>query len=438
MKTTNTYFKKLLAPDTLLGGVGTISNSIGVTSFGNKLLKKTKGDKVIWAIVMVLVLASLLLIYSSTSSLAYKAKQGNGIYLFRQIFFTILGLIIIYFLHLFNYTHFSRIALYLFLISIPLLLFTKFYGVSANSASRWVKIPIINMTLQSSDVAKLALFMYLSRMLAKKQQIIKSFRDAFLPIILPIVLICILIAIDNFSTGALVFTSCLLLCFIGRVRLRHIALVLVIGLMPVGIIIYAATNYYDKDKETLKDLPAVLSVGRVPTWISRVQAFIYPSVKGSRESDHQPNQAKIAVAKGGLIGNGPGKSTQKNFLPDSFSDFIYAIVIEEYGLLGGGFLVFLYLLFLFRCIRIFKRCPYAFGAFLALGLSFTLVIQALVNMAVAVNLFPVTGVTLPLVSMGGTSFFFTCASIGIILSVARNVEILEGKEVAENAIVKTV
>lgn len=403
---------------------------------GDSLVKKTKGDRVIWAIVLVLTLASLLLVYSSTSSLAYKAQKGNAVYLFKQIVFIIIGLLIIYFSHRINYTLYSRIALWMFLISIPLLLFTKFFGTSTNDASRWIRLPIINLTFQTSDFAKLALFMYVSRMLAKKQDIIKDFKKAFLPIIIPVLIICFLIAMENFSTGALLFASCLLMCFIGRIRLRQIALILAIGLIPVIVIISAATKYYDKEKEELKELPSLLNVGRVPTWISRVQAFIYPSVKGDRNSDHQSNQAKIAVAKGGFIGNGPGNSIQKNFLPDSFSDFIYAIVIEEYGLLGGGFLVFLYLLFLFRCIRLFKRCPYAFGAFLALGLSFTLVIQALVNMAVAVNLFPVTGVTLPLVSMGGTSFFFTCFSIGIILSVARNVEIMEGRDVAEaNAIV---
>jgi cell division protein FtsW len=401
----------------------------------DSLVRKTKGDRVIWAIVLVLTMVSLLVVYSSTSSLAFKAHKGNGVYLFKQFMFIAIGLIIIYFSHRINYTVYSRIALWLFIISVPLLLFTKFFGVTTNDASRWIRLPIINLTFQTSDLAKLAIFMYVARQLAKKQDVIKDFKKGFIPIILPVLIISFLIAMENFSTGALLFSCCLLMCFIGRVRLRHIALVLSFGLIPMLIIVMAATKYYDKDKEEMKDLPSYLSVGRIPTWISRVQHFIYPSQTGNRDSDHQSNQAKIAVAEGKLIGVGPGNSVQKNFLPDSFSDFIYAIVIEEYGLLGGGFLVFLYLMFLFRCIRIFKRCPYAFGAFLALGLSFTLVIQALVNMAVAVNLFPVTGVTLPLVSMGGTSFFFTCFSIGIILSVARNVEIMEGKDEAEKVVV---
>jgi cell division protein FtsW len=171
--------------------------------------------------------------------------------------------------------------------------------------------------------------------------------------------------------------------------------------------------------------------GRVDTWISRVENFIYGSKEADNDNSYQTNQAKIAIAKGGVFGKGPGNSEQRNFLPQAYNDFIYAIIIEEYGLLGGAFVIFIYLVFLFRSIRLFKKCPYAFGAFLALGLSFTLVLQAMANMAVNVNLFPVTGVTLPLVSMGGSSFLFTCLSIGIILSVARNVEQLEGKKERE-------
>jgi cell division protein FtsW len=401
---------------------------------GNSLAIKTKGDRVIWAVVIMLTLASLLLVYSSTSSLAFKSKSSNSVYLLRQMFFIVFGLIVIYFSHHINYTFYSRIALWMFIAAIPLLILTKLFGSSANEATRWIKIPIVNMTFQTSDFAKLALFMYISRLLARKQDVIKSFKNAFLPLIFPICIICFLIAIDNFSTGALLFASCLLLLFIGRVSLRHIGLIVGIGLIPVIIILYYATNYYDKNKEELKDLPSYVSIGRVPTWISRVQTFIYPSKKGNRDAEHQQNQAKIAIAQGGVFGLMPGNSTQKNFLPDSFSDFIYAIVIEEYGLIGGTTLIFLYLLFLYRSIRIFRRCPFAFGAFLAVGLSFALAIQALVNMAVAVNLFPVTGVTLPLVSMGGTSLLFMCFSIGVILSVARNVEIMEGKAAPEGVI----
>jgi len=215
----------------------------------------------------------------------------------------------------------------------------------------------------------------------------------------------------------------MLLLFIGRVSTKHILLVAGIAMIPVMCLIFIAKTYYDKEEAKTKDLPAALSIGRVPTWIKRVQDFMYAK---NDESPYQVQQAKIAVAKGGIIGLGPGNSEQRNFLPHPYSDFIYAIIIEEYGLIGGAFIVFIYMVFLFRSIKLFRKCPYAFGAFLALALSFTLVIQAMTNMAVNVGLFPVTGVTLPLVSMGGTSFFFTCLSIGIILSVSRNVEEAEG------------
>jgi cell division protein FtsW len=402
-------------------------------NLGNNLLDRTKGDRVIWAIVLVLTLISLLVVYSATGSLAFKSQKGNGVYLLKQSAFIIFGLVIIYFAHRINYTIYSRIAVILFVASIPLLLYTLLFGQSVNSASRWIRLPVVNMTFQTSDLAKLALFMYIARQLSKKQAVIKDFRKGFLPLMAPIGIICILIMPANFSTAVLLGLSSLLLCFIGRVRMRHMAIVLGIGLIPMlGMIIIAKKTYNSETGES-KELPAMLNIGRIPTWIKRVQTFMYPKKDAANDDHYQANQAKIAIAKGRFIGLGPGKSEQRNFLPDSFSDFIYVIVIEEYGFVGGAFMVLLYLLFLYRCIRIFRRCPFAFGAFLALGLSFTLVIQALVNMAVAVNLFPVTGVTLPLVSMGGTSFLFTCFSIGIILSVARNVEAQEGQIAFENS-----
>ncbi len=310
----------------------------------------------------------------------------------------------------------------LFIISIPLLIYTLFFGVSLNEGSRWIRLPIINLTFQTSDLAKLALFMYLSRLLSRKQQVIKDFKKGFLPIIIPVVIICVLIAPANLSTALLIGATSLLLMFIGRVNTKYLLLTVGAALVPLLILIVISMIYYDKEEGKTKDLPAILETGRFPTWIKRVQNFIYASKEVDKEENYQINQAKIAIAKGGVLGMGPGNSEQRNFLPHPYSDFIYAIIIEEYGIVGGFVIMFIYLLFLFRCIRLFQKCPYAFGAFLALGLSFTLVIQALINMAVNVNLFPVTGVTLPLLSMGGSSFLFTCLSIGIILSVARNVE----------------
>jgi cell division protein FtsW len=398
----------------------------------SQLHSRTKGDKVIWGIVVMLTMMSLLVVYSSTGTLAYKLSKSTESYLFKQFVFIAIGLLIIYFAHKVNYTIYSRVAVFIFLASIPLLLYTLFFGASLNEASRWIKLPIINLTFQTSDLAKLGLFMYLGRQLSRKQAVIKDFKKGFIPLIVPVGIICILIAPANLSTALLVGATSLLLMFIGRVNIKHIALVIGIAAIPVLFLVGVAAAYYDKEEKKSKDLPEMMTKGRVGTWVKRVQNFMYA---GKEETSYQVQQAKIAIAKGGWVGLGPGNSESRNFLPHPYSDFIYAIIIEEYGLLGGAFVLFIYLAFMFRCIRIFKNCPYAFGAFLALGLSFTLVIQAMANMAVNVNLFPVTGVTLPLISMGGSSFLFTCLAIGIILSVARNVEQMESPvavEAAEN------
>ncbi len=396
----------------------------------DRLRSRTKGDTVIWTAVVLLAVVSLLVVYSSTGLLAYKMYKGNTeIYLFKQFAFILAGVLIIYFAHQVNYTVYSRVATILFMISIPLLLYTLFFGVKLNEGSRWIRLPIINLTFQTSDLAKLALFMYLSRTLSKKQEVIKDFQKGFIPVITPVAIICLLIAPANLSTALLTGATSLMLLFIGRVSARHLLLVVAIAAIPVTILVASAVirhkangNVFEKPKtEGHNRLTA-----RVDTWISRVETFIYGGKEDNSDNNYQTNQAKIAIAKGGWLGLGPGNSQQRNFLPHPYSDFIYAIIIEEYGLMGGLFIVAIYLVFLLRSIRIFRRCPFAFGAFLALGLSFTLVIQALANMAVTVNLFPVTGVTLPLVSMGGSSFLFTCLAIGIILSVARNAEATEG------------
>jgi cell division protein FtsW len=395
------------------------------------LFRKTKGDKVIWALVILLALVSLLAVYSATGSLAYKLYKGNTeIYLFKQVAFIIAGILVIYFAHLVNYTFYSRAASIAFMISLPLLFYTLFFGVKMNEGSRWIRLPLVNMTMQTSDFARLALFMFLARLLSKKQDVIKDLKKGFIPVVTPVLITCALIAPANLSTALLLGASCLLLMFIGRVSTKHILVLIGLAVIPLLFLVSAAVIRHGKttDKDAVTVAPVARStalLGRVDTWIGRMESFIY----GSKETDddaYQVNQAKIAIAKGGVFGVGPGNSQTRDFLPQAYNDFIYAIIIEEYGLVGGAFIMFVYLVFLYRCIRIFKRCPFAFGAFLALGLSFTLAIQAVANMAVTVNLFPVTGVTLPLVSMGGTSFIFTCLAIGIILSVSRNVEQQEG------------
>ncbi|MGG9970352.1 FtsW/RodA/SpoVE family cell cycle protein [Ferruginibacter sp. SUN002] len=395
---------------------------------GGNLVSKTKGDRVIWAIVVILTLVSLLVVYSSTSSLAYKHDSYPERFLFKQFVFIIGGVLIIYFAHRVNYTIYSRIALILFLISIPLLLYTLLFGRELNGGSRWIMLPVINMTFQTSDLAKLALFMYMSRQLSRKQNVIKDFKKGFLQIIVPIAIICLLIAPANLSTAVLVAGTSFLLMFIGRVNTKHILITIGLAAIPVIILISVAAKYYDKEEHKTKDLPAIFATGRVPTWIGRIQTFMYSNKEDDNEKLYQINQAKIAIAKGGWFGRGPGRSEQRNFLPHSYSDFVFAIILEEYGIMGGLFIIFIYLLFLYRCIRLYRKCPYAFGAFLALALGFTIAIQAFSNMGVNVGAFPNTGVTLPLISLGGSSFLFTCLSIGIILSVARNVEQSEGNQ----------
>jgi cell division protein FtsW len=278
--------------------------------------------------------------------------------------------------------------------------------------------------------------MYLARQLSRKQSIITDFKQGYLPLIVPVFVTCILIMPANLSTALLTGATGMLVIFLGRASLKHLLLTACIMLLPVALLIGIAIGTYDptQAEKPVKGgsvVTALKKEGRVGTWIRRIQDFAYG---GKDASPYQVQQAKIAIAKGGWFGTGPGNSEQRNFLPHPYSDFIYAIIIEEYGLIGGMLIVFLYMAFLYRSIRLFRKCPYAFGAFLALALSITLAIQAIANMGVAVNVVPVTGVTLPLVSMGGTSFLFTCFAIGIILSVARNVETnFDAKRAVKNA-----
>ena len=366
--------------------------------FNNRL----KGDAIIWSIVIVLALISLIAIYSSTGSLAYRMKDGHAeVYLLKRLFIVAIGLLIMFVAHNVNYTLYKKYAFVALMVGITLLLYTIIDGgVNLNNASRWIAVPIVNVTFQASDFAKLALFVFLAAQLSKLQSVQGDFKQIVLRIFLPVGIVCLLIARDNMSTALLIGVSCGIMFFIGRIQWKYIfglvgVLVLVIGL-------------------------AVMFSPRATTWKNRLTTF---SGGANTEVSYQTMQSKIAIAKGGLLGKGPGNSTQRNFLPHSYSDFIYSIIIEEYGLIIGGMgMIFLYMLFLWRSIIIFRKCPYAFGSFLAVGLSFSLVLQAFVNMGVNVNLLPVTGLTLPLVSKGGSSVWFTCLTIGVILSVSKFVE----------------
>ncbi len=379
----------------------------------NKILKRTKGDKVIWGVVLVLSFISLLAVYSSTGSLAYRMEKNSVYYLAKQVMVLGLGLLIIYVVHNINYTRFARAAVVLYLLSLPLLIYTLFFGTSLNEGSRWIKLPVINLTFQTSDLAKLALFMFIARILSIKQEVIKDFRKGFLPVLVPMLLTCILIAPANLSTALMLGITCSIVFFIGRVQVKHLFLMAGAGLICLCVIFTVSK---------------ITGFGRAATWEQRIVDFAGSKKKEGKHTDvYQVEQAKIAIANGGLTGRGPGQSLQKNFLPHPYSDFIFSIIIEEYGLIGGGFVVLLYLLFLWRSVLIFKRCPFAFGAFLAVGLSITLVFQAMLNMAVNVHLVPVTGLTLPMISMGGSSIWFTSIAIGIVLSVSKYVDEMEGE-----------
>jgi cell division protein FtsW len=354
-----------------------------------------KGDPVIWMVVFMLSLVSIATVYSATGSLAYMRMGGNTEhYLFKHSILVFLGLFAMWLAHKIDYRYYSklsRIALYL---SVPLLIITWQFGTSLNEATRWLTIPIINQAFQPSDLAKLALITNIASMLSKRQQNINDFQNALLPVLIWCGLICGLIALSDLSTSIMLLCTCMLLLFIGRVPMKFLFFLLMVGMVAGGL---------------------AMAVGqRGKTAISRVQSFF-----DKNEVPFQAQQAYIAIATGGITGKGPGQSDQRNFLPQAYSDFIYAIIIEEYGMIGGVGVLILYLVLLYRGMRTVSNSERAFGGLLSAGLTFALVLQAMVNMGVTVGLGPITGLPLPLISMGGTSLLFTGLSLGIILSVSR-------------------
>ena len=380
----------------------------------NIFLTKIKGDKLIWAVVFILTIVSFLAVYSSTGTLAYKYHGGNTeYYMLKHAIILFLGLMLMYLAHLVKYTYYSRIFQIILYLAVPLLLVTLFFGQTINEANRVLYIPVLGLTFQSSDLAKITLIIYLARMLSKKQDNIKDFKSAFVPLLIPVLIVCGLILPANFSTAAILFTISITLMFIGRVKKRYIFGMLGISaaILGIGLLI-------------LHFMP-VENQGRFGTWKNRVLA--YTSGEGD---NYQIEQSKIAIATGGLLGKMPGNSTQRNFLPHPYSDFIFAIIVEEYGLAGGIFIIFLYLFLFYRVVIIVVRAPGTFGSFLVAGVGFALVFQAMINMGVAVDMLPVTGQPLPLVSMGGTSIWFTSLSLGIILSVSK--ELAKSEKESEN------
>lgn len=364
--------------------------------------KHLKGDPVIWFIVIALSVLSILVVYSATGTLAYRRMGGDTEhYLIRHSLLVGLGLLAMWVAHRIDYRYFSKLSWLALWISVPLLFITWKFGININDASRWIQIPIINQAFQPSDLAKLALITSMASMLSKRQQHIDDLKESLVPVLLWCGVICGLIALSNWSTALLLFATCMLLMFIGRVPIKYLFMLSIVGVLAGSI---------------------ALSVGqRGGTVSSRIKDYLDP-----QEIPFQAKQSYIAIATGGLTGKGPGQSDQRNFLPHPYSDFIYAIIIEEYGMAGGIGVIILYLILLYRGMRAVAKSDRAYGGLLSAGLSFALVLQAMVNMAVAVGLVPITGLPLPLVSMGGTSLLFTGLALGIILSVSRSEPIETG------------
>ncbi len=367
--------------------------------------KYFKGDRIIWGVILGLSIFSVLAVYSSTGTLAYKYQGGNtGYYILKHATFLFIGLIIVYITHLIPYKFFSRLSQLFVIITVPLLAITLIMGAKINEASRWLTLPGLGFTVQTSDFAKLALIMYIARFLSIRQDKVKDFKTTFLPLIFPVLLICGLILPANLSTAMILFGTSVVLMFIGRIDFRYILLLFIflIGLLAAFILVAKIAGYE----------------GRIKTWENRIENF--RSGEGNEDGNYQADQSKIAISTGGIFGKGPGNSVQRNFLPHPYSDFIYAIIVEEYGSFGGLIILLFYLILFFRAGIIVRRSSRTFPAFLAIGLTLMLIFQAIVNMAVAVGIMPVTGQPLPLVSMGGSSMLFSCTALGVILSVSRS------------------
>ncbi len=369
------------------------------------LLHRLKGDKIIWIVVMLLSMISILAIYSATSALAYRTQGENTEhFVFTHLAHIVMGLVVMYLVSLINYRVFAQITNIMLIITIPLLIYTITQGSEINEAARWINI--FGQSFQPSDLAKLTLVIYLAKLLTQRQDVIKDFSEGFLPALFWVTVLCGLIAPQDLSTAALMFITSIMIMFIAGIDPKYIGLLFFIGVMAAMILFGTAK--------------------RSNTWKSRIKDYTSRMLDEDYEANYQSTQANIAIASGSLFGKGIGKSSQRNFMPQAHSDFIYAIIVEEYGLIGGLVVLCLYLLLLFRSVSIITVSK-TFGALMASGLSFLLVLQALTNMGVTVGLLPVTGLTLPLLSMGGTSVIFTGVSLGIILSVSRD-SIEKGKD----------
>ena len=365
-----------------------------------------KGDRIIWAIAALLAIFSFLPVYSAASNLAYIGSGSNTFsYFIKHFVHLFLGFSIIYGVHKIPYRYFKGLSMVMIPVVLILLIITMLQGatIGGANASRWIRVPIVGFTFQPSTLAALVLMVYVARYLSKIKDETISFRESVLPLWLPVFIVLALILPANFSTAALIFSMVILLTFVGGYPLKYLSIIIGSGVVVLALFVLTAKAFPD------------LMPNRVDTWTSRISSFVDSEVT---QEDYQIEKAKIAIATGGVQGLGPGKSIQKNFLPQSSSDFIFAIIIEEYGLIGGIFLLILYLWLLFRIVIVAQKSDSVFGKLLAIGVGIPVIFQALVNMGVAVQLFPVTGQTLPLISSGGTSIWVTCLALGVVLSVS--------------------
>ena len=381
----------------------------------DKIKRYFKGDQVIWGVLIGLMLCSIPAIYSASDSMAIANHGGNiGAVMTRHIVLLVIGFVIVFVLHHIHYRYYRTLATVILIISALLLLITFFIGATINDASRWLKIPGMGFTIQVSDIARIGLIIFIARELSARQNYIKDWKTGFFPILIAVIVVAGLILPSNFSTAGILILTCFILMFVGSVRVIHLFLG---GLIIVTCVAAFLSVTVLMGKIGI-EIPSI--TGRVTTWVNRVD--IWNDDYDGKGDDYQREQAYIAIATGGFLGKGPGNSTQRALLPQSNNDFIFAIIIEEYGIFGAIILLSLYTTLIVRTAMLVKKCKAIFPAFLAIGLALNLVIPAMFNMGIAVGLLPVTGQALTLVSWGGSSLLMSCVAMGIILSISRDVE----------------
>ena len=378
-----------------------------------------QGDRAIWGIVSLLALISFLPVYSASSNLAYLYGDGSTLpYLMKHFAHLVLGFGILFGIHKIPYNYFRGLSIIGLPVIIVLLVLTMATGttIEGANASRWIRLPFVGITFQTSTLAGVVMMTYVARYLSRIKDKHVTFKQTILPLWLPVFIVLALILPANFSTAAIFFSMVVMLVFVGGYPIKYLGIILGTGLVFLTLFVLTA-----------KAFPGVFP-NRVDTWMSRIDSF---SDSKDTEADYQIEKAKIAIASGGLIGLGPGKSVQKNFLPQSSSDFIYAIIVEEFGIFGGIFLMLMYLFLLFRIVVVAHKSTSIFGKLLVIGVGLPIIFRAMINMAVAVELFPVTGQNLPLISSGGTSIWMTCLALGMVLSVSAKRQIEPKEEVEE-------